>query len=346
MRVSSTAAETAGSNNHKPDSPALAQLKAAIDPEATAGGDGDQLAGDTTATATAVMEAREDDDGDDQADGSEGATEGTKAVVGVVPAVVPVAPTAPQATPAVVATPAAPAPYDPIAECEEEIAEIGERIVKHSCKISELDAALKAEKKSWKTASDELVELHCRKADLLLSKKQREEDEARRKAAPQNTTGPMAQTPIGSPADLPQVAAATVAVDPTVNASAPESTPESTEAFHDRINAAFAPSPEAAASLPPTPEQEQWDREFRSMATADLDGITPKILEILHGNNIYTVGNWQDVPAARGIEYTQLSAGGAKLTEARCEKVMDAMMAYMKDNPRPEGMPVLEIEDI
>ena len=259
----------------------------------------------------------------------------------VAPVVAPVA--APNPVPAIIAKSitdaiyATPDPYDPIEEVDEEIAKIGERIVAHSCKISELDAALKAEKKSWKTGADELVALHVRKANLLLSKNEREKEKAERDARDAR-------------------AAITRTLSPTLDPSRPqtdltclgyrESATESTEAHAARIAEAFAPAPATATNLSPTPDQERYDQEFRSLAMDGLDGLTPKILEILHANNIYTVGAWQDVPK-RGIEYTQLSAGGAKLTEARFEKVMDAMMAYMKANPRPEreGVEAVEAAD-
>jgi len=215
----------------------------------------------------------------------------------------------------------APTPCAPITDVEEEISEIGERIVKHSCKISELDAALKAEKKSWKTASDELVELHGRKAELMLAQKEKAEREA--------TATTRVFSPILDPS-RPQTDLTALRYEEQSNTGKPLPEIESTEAHAARIAEAFAPAPASA----PTPEQERYDHDFRSLAMDGLDGITPKIVEILHANDIYTVGAWQDLPK-RGLEYTQLSAAGAKLTEARFEKVMDAMTKYLQNNPRP-----------
>ncbi|MEI8376461.1 MAG: hypothetical protein WCJ35_26895 [Planctomycetota bacterium] len=343
MRVSSIAATAANNNStngngHPHKSPALDQLRAAIEPDALAGGN--QAASDA---ATAVMEAGEDNDGDEESGDHDDAGEdvefvrigqpdiatGTMDAAQVAPVIAHESPgtinnpacVAPVIDKTAVSSAPASAPYDPIADVEEEISEIGERIVAHSCKISELDAALKAEKKSWKTGADELVALHVRKANLLLSKNEREKEKAAREA----TTVVRTFIPVLDPS-RPQT--------DLTNLSYREEKTESTEAHAARIAEAFAPAPESSANLPPTPAQERYDHDFRSLAMDGLDGLTPKILEILHANDIYTVGAWQDLPK-RGLEYTQLSAGGAKLTEARFEKVMDAMMAYMKANPRP-----------
>jgi len=344
MRVSSTAAEAANNstNGHsKPNSPALAQLKAAIEPDALAGGN--QAASDA---ATAVLEAGEDDDGDEEAgnqasdnqdDAGEDvefvrigqpdiATETTDAaqVAPIVAHEPPGTINNPPCVAPVIDKPAvspAPTPCAPITDVEEEISEIGERIVKHSCKISELDAALKAEKKSWKTASDELVELHGRKAELMLAQKEKAEREA--------TATTRVFSPILDPS-RPQTDLTALRYEEQSNTGKPLPEIESTEAHAARIAEAFAPAPASA----PTPEQERYDHDFRSLAMDGLDGITPKIVEILHANDIYTVGAWQDLPK-RGLEYTQLSAAGAKLTEARFEKVMDAMTKYLQNNPRP-----------
>ena len=216
--------------------------------------------------------------------------------------------------PATSPTPATPAPYDPIAECEEEISEIGERIVKHSCKISELDAALKAEKKSWKTASDELVELYGRKTNLILDQKAKAEREAAAASKPERPAQP-ALDAVLKPADDSALNATSEQIAAHVMPQAADGAPESTEDFHARIAEQFAPDPAAAAAdASPTLEQERYDHEFRSLMIADLDGVTPVIVDILHNNNVYSVGNWQDLPK-RGLEYTQLSAGGKKLTE-------------------------------
>ena len=329
-------------NGHPQKSPALDQLRAAIEPDALAGGN--QTASDA---ATAVLEAGEDNDGDEESGDQDDAGEEVEFVRIGQPDIATetmdaaqVAPVDAHKPPGTINNPScvasvidktavssalAPAPYDPIADVEEEISEIGERIVAHSCKISELDAALKAEKKSWKTGADELVALHVRKANLLVSKNEKAEREA--------TTRKF--IPILDPS-RPQTDLTNLSYrEEKKENHSPESSPiESTEARAARIAEAFAPDP--AANLPSTPAQERYDHDFRSLTMDGLDGLTPKILEILHANDIYTVAAWQDLPK-RGLEYTQLTAGGAKLTEARFEKVMDAMMAYMKANPRPEG---------
>ena len=349
MRVSSSAATATITNNstnnstngngHPQKSPALDQLRAAIEPDALTGGN--QAASDA---ATAVLEAGEGDDGDEGGDRDDAGEDVAFVRIGQpdiatetmdAAQVAPVDAHKPPGTinnpscvasvidkPAVFPAPT-PAPYDPIADVEEEISEIGERIVAHSCKISELDAALKAEKKSWKTGADELVALHVRKANLLLQQNEKAEREA--------TTRTF--IPILDPS-RPQTDLTNLSYrEEKKENHSPESSPiESTEAHAARIAEAFAPDP--AANLPSTPAQERYDHDFRSLTMDGLDGLTPKILEILHANDIYTVGAWQDLPK-RGLEYTQLSGGGAKLTEARFEKVMDAMMAYMKANPRP-----------
>ena len=353
MKVSSAAAEAETNNGHHTNSPALQQLIEAIEPDAPA--DGDQAASDT---ATAVLEAGEDEDGDQEeaddqqaADGNPG--EDSRPIPGdeiatetmdapqeekkpADPTPEPVSQTTapnPGTQPSTAASSKAdqrpaPAPYDPIAECEEEIAEIGERIVKHSCKISELDAALKAEKKSWKTASDELVTLYLRKADLVLQQKEKAEREAA--ITPAFTTFVAA---------LQEFAGQQLQDAPAAPAPTDSAAPESTEEFHARIAEQFAPDPAtAAADASPTPEQERYDHEFRSLAIDGLEGLTPKILEILHANDVYTVGAFQDWPKKTGCaDYTQMSGGNTKLTETRYTKIMDAMMAYMKANPRPSA---------
>ena len=283
MRVSAEAAEAAmnGNGQEEHHSPALDQLRRAID-----GG----VANPESAEAFLERE-----------------------LLGVEQAAPPETVVAAMSTeaPANTAPPAIPArpAYDPIAEIESEISEIGRRIVEHSASISKLDAALKAEKKSWKTAADELVEAHTRKEELLLDRQRIEMGQV----AQPNAASPIQQSP-----------------------------PESTESFHARIDTAFSNN----ADSPPTPDQQTWDQQLRSLAIDGLDGITPKIVEILHGNGIYTVGAFQDWPANHsGCEYTQMSAGGSKLTEARFEKIQEAMMAYMKENPRPAGIEVVGDEE-
>lgn len=339
MRVSSTAAEAANSNGNQQNSPALEQLRAAIEPNSA----------NAESSATAVLEAGEGEPEEQTPEGPSPSelfdfdachaeVEGEAQEVNEAPA--------DQTLEADTETPPGPVwtitssrtitpdLYDPIAECEEEIAETAERIVACSVEISELDAKLKQMKKSWKTASDELVSLHLRKADLLSDQREKEKREAEAATRvftpvldptkPQTdlTNLTYRETGKGEAESMPAVA--------TQEPATPDA-PESTEAFHARIDAAFAPTQAST----PTPEQEAWDRDFRAVSLENLDGLTPKIIEILEANQIRTVGDWQDVPARRGIEYTQLSGGGAKLTEARFEKIMDAMLAYMNTHPRP-----------
>lgn len=77
-------------------------------------------------------------------------------------------------------------------------------------------------------------------------------------------------------------------------------------------------------------EQEQANQPepWRSMKMADLDGLTPKIVEILDGERITTIGEWVDWPAQHpGLEYTQIKNAAGGLTEKRYEKVADAVNA-------------------
>jgi hypothetical protein len=209
---------------------------------------------------------------------------------------------------------------------------------RQKCKISELDAALKAEKKSWKTAADELVELYGRKTNLILDQKAKAEREAAAASKPERPVQP-ALDAVLKPADDSALNATPEQIAAHVMPQAADGAPESTEDFHARIAEQFAPDPAAAAAdASPTPEQERYDHEFRSLAIEGLEGLTPKICEILHANQIFTVGAFQDWPKKTGCaDYTQMSGGNAKLTETRYTKIMDAMMAYMKANPRPSA---------
>lgn len=66
---------------------------------------------------------------------------------------------------------------------------------------------------------------------------------------------------------------------------------------------------------------EEGKEPWRATKIADLKGLTPKIVEILDGHDIRTVGDWVDMPRLRGIEYTQLKG----VTEARYDKIVAAM---------------------
>ncbi len=64
------------------------------------------------------------------------------------------------------------------------------------------------------------------------------------------------------------------------------------------------------------------DESWRQRPIAELVGLTEKIVEILHDNDIITLDDWVNVPLRRGCEYTQLKG----ITEKRLEKIQDAMM--------------------
>jgi len=138
MRVSSIAATAANNstngNGHPQKSPALDQLRAAIEPDALAGGN--QAASDA---ATAVLEAGEDNDGDEEGGDHDDAGQDVEFVCIGQPDIATETMDAAQVAPVIdktaMSSVPAPAPYDPIADVEEEISEIGERIVAHSCKI-------------------------------------------------------------------------------------------------------------------------------------------------------------------------------------------------------------------
>jgi hypothetical protein len=105
--------------------------------------------------------------------------------------------------------------------------------------------------------------------------------------------------------------------------------PEPAKAVNDgqaTVGAAADPTP-ACSTTPPVSGGE-GSEPWRSRKIADLDGLTPKIVEILDGENIRTVGDWVDWPAKHlGMEYTQIKNGAGKLTEARYERIVSAMMA-------------------
>lgn len=75
------------------------------------------------------------------------------------------------------------------------------------------------------------------------------------------------------------------------------------------------------ATSPPQPANES-DEAWRKKPIAEIDGLTDKIIEILEGLDIRTVGDWVDVPLKRGCEYTQLKG----VTEKRLEKIQAAML--------------------
>ncbi len=74
----------------------------------------------------------------------------------------------------------------------------------------------------------------------------------------------------------------------------------------------------------PNPAAESW----RSTAIADLKELTPKIVDILDGEHIRTIGDWVDWPAQHpGVEYTQIKNPSGSITEARYDKIVAAMDA-------------------
>lgn len=67
---------------------------------------------------------------------------------------------------------------------------------------------------------------------------------------------------------------------------------------------------------------------WRSVKIADMDGLTPKIIEILDAERITTVGEWVDWPKNHpGLEYTQIKTAAGGITEARYTKIVAAMDA-------------------
>lgn len=95
-------------------------------------------------------------------------------------------------------------------------------------------------------------------------------------------------------------------------APTPPETSEAKPAAEETPTAVAEAAAEAEAAI------DAW----RALKLADLDGLTPKIVEILDGHDIRTLGDWVDVPKLRGVEYTQLKG----VTEARFEKIQAAMM--------------------
>jgi len=67
---------------------------------------------------------------------------------------------------------------------------------------------------------------------------------------------------------------------------------------------------------------EEGKEPWRSTKIADLPGLTEKIVEVLDGHNIRTLGDWVDWPKKNpGYEYTQMKG----VTEKRYEKIMDVV---------------------
>lgn len=85
------------------------------------------------------------------------------------------------------------------------------------------------------------------------------------------------------------------------------------------VDTATEPTAEPTTETPA--ETETQDESWRAAKISELSGLTPKIVEILDGHDIRTVGDWADAPKLRGIEYTQLKG----ITEARYEKIIAAM---------------------
>jgi len=85
----------------------------------------------------------------------------------------------------------------------------------------------------------------------------------------------------------------------------------------------------AEPAAAPAPETVAAEEPWRLVKLADLDGLTPKILEILEGHSLRTLGDWTDAPTAKGCDYTQLKG----ITEARLGKIQAAMDAYWAEHP-------------
>ncbi|WP_321377043.1 hypothetical protein [Trichococcus shcherbakoviae] len=81
-----------------------------------------------------------------------------------------------------------------------------------------------------------------------------------------------------------------------------------------------APSP--SESTEPV-QKDESNESWRDITIAELDGLTEKIVDVLHEHDVITLGNWVDLPKNRGdgFEYTQLKG----ITEKRLEKIQDAM---------------------
>ncbi len=91
-----------------------------------------------------------------------------------------------------------------------------------------------------------------------------------------------------------------------------------------RVEKAEAAEPKKAD--PVSGDSEAWQATLLS----SIDGIPEKILDILAGHDIRTLGDWVSAPLRLGCEYSALKG----ITEKRLEKIQDAMDTYWAANPR------------
>ena len=91
-----------------------------------------------------------------------------------------------------------------------------------------------------------------------------------------------------------------------------------------RMEKAEAAEPKKAD--PVSGDSEAWQATLLS----SIDGIPEKILDILAGHDIRTLGDWVSAPLRLGCEYSALKG----ITEKRLEKIQDAMDTYWAANPR------------
>lgn len=64
---------------------------------------------------------------------------------------------------------------------------------------------------------------------------------------------------------------------------------------------------------------------WRQIKIADIKGLKPAEVDILDAEGIKTVGDWVDWPRRSGCEYTQMKNGKGRITEARYERLADAI---------------------
>ena len=247
---------------------------------------------------------------------------------------------------------------DPLADVQSEIDDVSDRIVNHSVEISNLEQKLKDQKSLWKSASKEQSGLFVRRAEIIAGRDAAARREFASKAevaeaAAGSTTEPatIGQAGCGDaakaspdaskdtrPADVVFVANDPGGINVEAMGGEPaDSQSASVEEVAARRKELFAPA-ENSPGTSTTIDNGEW----RKTKIETLDGITPAILKILEGNNILTMGDWADVPAKKGIEYTQLSHDGSKLTEARLGKIQSAMDTWWKANP----LPVAEVAEV
>lgn len=85
-----------------------------------------------------------------------------------------------------------------------------------------------------------------------------------------------------------------------------------------------APPAETDDSQPAADNDESWRQDRIADVLTGKNGVTKKILEILDGHDIRTMGELADAPRVKGCELSQLKG----LTANRLEKIDDATAAY------------------